>query len=104
MNYFFWKLFFLPQREQNEILPLRFTQGQNDRRVKNNNFFSVFSVAKSVFLLFFILFISCEIISAAEIDYYTEGMKQLQMENYEEAEPLLLKAHKKEPEIGRAHV
>ncbi len=97
MNYFLKKLNFLPQREQNEILPLRFTQGQNDRRVKNNNFFSVFSVAKSVFLLFFILFISCEIISAAEIDYYTEGMKQLQIENYEEAEPLLLKAYKKEP-------
>jgi tetratricopeptide (TPR) repeat protein len=111
MNYFLRKLNFLPQIEQTEILPLRYAQGfgslaQNDRRVKNYNFFSVSSVAKLVFVLFFILcilIIDCfaiarndNIVYAAEMDYFAEGMKQLQMENYEEAEPLLLKAYQKE--------
>ena len=92
MKYFFKELNFLPQREQNEIL----RSAQNDRRVKNYNFFSVSSVAKLVIALFCILLISWNIAYAVEPDYFSEGMKQLQMENYEEAEPLLLKAYQKE--------
>jgi len=52
-------------------------------------------VKNHIFIIFF--FVLYNPVYAADIDYYAQGIKQLQMENYEESEPLLLKAYKKNP-------